>query len=190
MCKGLGYRVTGRRPASLIYTDEVTGRMSVTWSWWSALAVVPYVIQAANHPYGWAVRGWLQRNHLPARRVLATAVTAALLLTAAPVVWAQQQQPSRQRGQQRNNGTRQNPAQVPIVAGDFQGTLRSLERKKLRLDVNEDQNVEFVRDHKTKFLRGDQEIDAKDLPVGTRVTVEATKHPSGDLVALRVIVKP
>lgn len=76
-----------------------------------------------------------------------------------------------------------------MVAGNFSGTLTSIERKRIRLEVAADQSVEFVRDRKTKFYQGDQEIDAKKVETGTAVTVEATKEASGDLVARRIVLQ-
>lgn len=159
--------------------------MHVPWNWWSVLAAAPYILEGVTHPY--TQRAWYDVKK--AWRVGSTALVLTVVLGSAPVLMEAQ---SRSGGQQRSRqqsggGLKQNPAQVPIVAGDFKGTLRSIERKRLRLDVGEDQSVEFVRDHKTKFLRGDQEVTAKEIPEGSTVTVEATKHTSGDLIALKVV---
>lgn len=170
--------------------------MQVQLSWWSLVGAIPYVIEIAKNPYAQVTLHRLGRQlPLPSvrRMVAAVALTVVLLLGTASSISAQTRgggSGSSRGSRGQSSGNRQNPAQIPIIAGNFAGTLSSMEKKRLRVNVTEDEVVEFVRDRKTKFLRGDQEVPAKDVPVGSTVSVEATKEVSGDLVALKVIVTP
>ena len=70
----------------------------------------------------------------------------------------------------------------------FDGTLRSLTKKELVIELAGDQSLTFEVNKKTQFLRGAKPMAAKDVRVGALVLVEARKVAS-DLIAVRVRVK-
>lgn len=163
--------------------------MHVELSPWSVLAAVPYVWEAVRNPMAqstaFRIKRQLQtysRTHT-ARTCAGALLIAIALCLMAPASYAQQ----RQRSGTRQQGIKQSPTSIPLVAGSFDGTLASVDRKHIRLTMAEEQYVEFVRTRKTKFLLNDKEVDAKLLQVGDKVTVEATKEANGDLVALQII---
>ena len=67
----------------------------------------------------------------------------------------------------------------------FDGTLRSLDKKHVLIEVGEDQTITIEVNKKTLFFRGAKAIAAGDISPGAVVTVEAKKL-ANQLVAVAV----
>lgn len=86
-------------------------------------------------------------------------------------------------GRQTRGGTARAEAgksELTQVLLTFDGTLRSVEKKQLRIDVANDQSLTFRRDRKTVFAQPGDSL------VGKQVRVEAHRDAAGDLVAVRI----
>jgi len=57
-------------------------------------------------------------------------------------------------------------------------------------EQNGDQTLTFRVSRKTKFLKNDLEIKPADIPVGTHLTLDATRDGDLKLSALNVMVAP
>jgi hypothetical protein len=103
--------------------------------------------------------------------------------------------------------SRRRPSTATATAGPytgpavtFHGTLKALTKKELIMDLDaadrthdqaeqtEDQSITFRVSRKTKFLKNDQEIKPADIPVGTHLTLDATRDGDLKLSALNVMV--
>ncbi len=91
--------------------------------------------------------------------------------------------PSGSRGQSRSNSP---TPDAPLVT--FRGTLRSITAKKLVLDSEESNEVEFHVSKKTSALDGDNKLKPGDLPADARLEVEARRAMDGSLEAVIVHV--
>jgi hypothetical protein len=91
--------------------------------------------------------------------------------------------PSGSRGQSRANSP---TPDEPLVT--FRGTLRSITAKKLVLDSEESNEVEFRVSKKTSALDGDKKLKPADLAADARVEVEARRALNGTLEAVIVHV--
>src|SRR5580704_210894 len=72
-----------------------------------------------------------------------------------------------------------NPNVSDLPAATFQGNLRAISKKELRIDVvdAEEQSLTFRVSKKTKFLKDGKEIKLKDVTPGTLVAVDAMRDP-------------
>ena len=77
-------------------------------------------------------------------------------------------------------------------AATFQGNLRALTKKELRIDVvdSEEQSLTFRVSKKTHFLKDGKQIKLSDVPIGVIVAVDATRDPDQKFSALNVVVSP
>jgi hypothetical protein len=81
------------------------------------------------------------------------------------------------------------PYTGPAVS--FNGTVKSLTKKEIIIDLDSEQeSLTLRRSGKTKFFKDDKEIKAADVPVGTHVTLDATRDGDQKLSALKVMVAP
>jgi hypothetical protein len=112
---------------------------------------------------------------------LRPALVIGLLCVAAAV--AQGRRPGGRSGGMRpgNAGPSGDVLQSAVV--HFEGTLRSLEKKSLRIDLDDGQSLVFRRTKNTSLVAasGHSQLD-----VGDKVQVEAHKDKTGDLDAVRV----
>ncbi len=92
--------------------------------------------------------------------------------------------PQRGRGIGPNNGVPDGA--TPLVS--MRGTLRSIDKKKILIDASEDQILTFKRSKKTKFLKGEKEIEPDDFPDGAAVTIDASRAQNGDYDAVNVFL--
>ena len=90
---------------------------------------------------------------------------------------------------------RQVPRQGTAISGaynlpavTFTGALKEITAKKIILDSSEGQAVTIFRNHKTRFLKGEQPIDPKRITEGTKLTLDVAKNPDGTLLAVNVMV--
>ena len=82
------------------------------------------------------------------------------------------------------------PSDVMSAAvAKFAGTLRVIGNKEIVIEAADDQLVTFHRSKKTRFLLDEKSIKPQDIPVGSPVTVEASKDSVGDLIAVDIIWK-
>jgi hypothetical protein len=73
----------------------------------------------------------------------------------------------------------------------FQGNLKSLTKKELRIDLDSgEESLVFRISKKTHFLKDGKDIKPGDVPVGTNVAVDAARDPDQKFSALNVIVSP
>ena len=64
-------------------------------------------------------------------------------------------------------------------------------KKEIIIDLDaEQESLTLRRSGKTKFFKDDKEIKAADIPVGTHVTLDATRDGDQKLSALKVMVAP
>jgi hypothetical protein len=96
-------------------------------------------------------------------------------------------------GQRRSGGSRPvpgrnpsglSPDQVHAAVADFQGILRTFDKKKILVETEDGQTLTFRRTKSTQFLAKDGGQKLPDL--GKTVQVEARKENTGDLEAVRV----
>jgi hypothetical protein len=81
------------------------------------------------------------------------------------------------------------PYNGPAVT--FNGTVKALTKKQIIIDLDaEQESLTLRRSGKTKFFKDDKEIKADDIPVGTHVTLDATRDGDQKLSALKVMVAP
>jgi hypothetical protein len=121
---------------------------------------------------------------MPAR--IRIRIVCLLVLALPALVFGQYGYPRMQRGRRigPNNGV---PDGVtPLVS--LRGSLRSIDKKKVLIDTGEDQILTFKRSKKTKFLKGDKEIEPDAFPDGAAVTIEASRAQNGDYDALNVFL--
>ena len=84
-----------------------------------------------------------------------------------------------------------NPGAYNGPAVTFQGNLKSLNKKELRIDVDsEEQSISFRISRKTHFLKDGKEIKPADVALGTIVAVDAARDPDQKFSALNVVVSP
>ncbi len=94
--------------------------------------------------------------------------------------------------------SRRRPSSATVGAGpyngpavSFNGTVKSLTKKEIIIDLDaEQESLTLRRSGKTKFFKDDKEIKAADIPVGTHVTLDATRDGDQKLSALKVMVAP
>ncbi|MEO8126413.1 MAG: hypothetical protein ABJF23_17060 [Bryobacteraceae bacterium] len=114
-------------------------------------------------------------------------VMAVLVLVASLPLQAQYQRRTSSRG----SGSRSAPAPdvlASAVAG-FKGKLRAIDKKEIVIESGDDQVVTFHRSKKTRFLADDKQVKPQDIPLGSLVTVDASKDSVGDLMAVDIIWK-
>ena len=117
-------------------------------------------------------------------RIIAALAVAGLLLPAA--MFSQGAYGRRTRGPMSAN-----PGSLNVPAVTFQGTLKALSKKELRIDVEgEEQSLTFRVSGKTRFTKDGKAIKPRDVTVGTIVAVDATRDPDQKFSASNVIVSP
>ena len=72
---------------------------------------------------------------------------------------------------------------MQMAVAHFEGTLRNLDKKTLRLDLDDGQSLVFRRSKTTAFVPAG---NRSRIEIGTKVQVEAHKDKVGDLEAVRV----
>src|ERR1700738_114553 len=88
----------------------------------------------------------------------------------------------------RTPGSRSAPATAvhPEVVGTFHGVLKQLDGKQIVIQNDQDQTVTFRRLRKTKFLKSGKEVKAQDIPLESRVTVDASEDVDAKPAAVSV----
>ena len=117
-------------------------------------------------------------------RIIAVLAVAGLLVPA--VIFSQVPYGRRTRGSMSTN-----PGGLNVPAVTFQGTLKALSKKELRIDVEgEEQSLTFRVSGKTHFTKDGKVIKLANVTVGTVVAVDATRDPDQKFSALNVTVSP
>ncbi len=78
------------------------------------------------------------------------------------------------------------PLETPVAT--FHGTLRSLSKKEVVLEVGEEQSIAFHISSKTKFFRDAKPIKPAAIAQGASVTVEGKRDLLGNVDAVTVTV--
>ena len=73
-------------------------------------------------------------------------------------------------------------AEVPL--GNFTGVVHGVSKKQITIENPDGNLIDFTIDHKTKILRGKQEIQADDIMSGDEVTIEARQVMLTYLIAV------
>jgi len=74
------------------------------------------------------------------------------------------------------------------VAGSFHGKIKSLTKKEIMIETEDDQTVSMRVSGKTRFYKGNEPIKASDIDMETLVTVDASEDADLKLTAINVIV--
>jgi hypothetical protein len=107
---------------------------------------------------------------------LQTAIVIAVLFTTVALG-----QGRRQGGRRGNSSVPSDVMQAAVV--HFEGILRKLDKKVIRIDLNDGQSLVFRRTKSTSLVASGE---SSGLETGDKVQVEARKDKVGDLEALRV----
>ena len=93
------------------------------------------------------------------------------------------------RGRQKATGAPGSDLDILNTAvASFDGTLRSLDKKHVFLEMGEEQTLSIEVNKKTLFFKGAKAVAARDIAAGSIVTVEA-KKVANQLVAVAVRLK-
>jgi hypothetical protein len=106
-----------------------------------------------------------------------------------PMLCAQAPVPGRQGRQGRGKQQQQNRgSELETPAATFHGTVRSINKKEIVLDLPEDQSVAFHISHKTKFVKDEKPIKPSAIAAGAPVTVDGKRDLLGNVEAVTVTV--
>lgn len=128
----------------------------------------------------------------PLRISLRTAISLALVLALGYAPLGAQVVPMRVPRSTRPPGGKANPKadEGQGLLAKFEGTLRSKTTKQLILELEGEQTLTFRVTRKTTFLSGKDKIKPETVEVGSKVMLEATREPNGDLSAVNVFTVP
>lgn len=87
------------------------------------------------------------------------------------------------RGGARPNNSAGSPDAIETAVVHFEGVLRNLDKKSLRIDLDDGQSLVFHRSKNTVFVTAKNHSG---IETGGKVQVEAHKDKVGDLDAVRV----
>ena len=127
----------------------------------------------------------IARLRTPNRQRPLAVILALFVLAAAIPLQAQY----RRRPSGRGSGDAPAPDVLASAVAGFKGKLRAIDKKTIVIDSTDDQVVSFHRSKKTRFLADEKEVKPQDIPLGSLVTVDASKDSVGDLVAVDIIWK-
>ena len=116
------------------------------------------------------------------RKCLLACALVSLLSAQMPVPGRQSRQ-GRQRQQPQNKVS---DLETPVAT--FHGTLRSINKKEIVLDLAEDQSIAFHISHKTKFVKEAKAIKPTAIAAGSPVTVDGKRDLLGNVEAVTVTV--
>jgi hypothetical protein len=91
----------------------------------------------------------------------------------------------------RGTGSASAPGGYNGPAVTFQGKLKELTKKELRIDVeSEQQSITCRVTSKTQFMKDGKKIKLDDIKLGSDVAVDATREPDLKFTALSVVASP
>ena len=112
-----------------------------------------------------------------------------LALALLPLLCAQTPTQGRQGRQGRQRQQPQNKVsdlETPVAT--FHGTLKSISKKEVVLELPEDQSIAFHISHKTKFLKDGKPVKSSAIAAGAPVTVDGKRDLLGNVEAVTVTV--
>lgn len=74
--------------------------------------------------------------------------------------------------------------------GTFTGTVHGVSKKRITIEKEDGNLVDFEINHKTRVMRNKKPIKPTDLATGDRVTIEAREEMLQFLVALTITAEP
>jgi hypothetical protein len=160
--------------------------MELQLNWTTCFAVAGYV--AANPAVRQALL-WTGRAAMTVNWKRFT-VPASVALVALALFWEVPVSAQMRRGT-RVAGTKATGADPNLgaVVATFGGTLKSITKKDMAIEIENGNSVEFKVIGKTTYFVGDKQVKAKDIAVETPVTIEGKKDGFGVLTAMKVSVK-
>lgn len=83
---------------------------------------------------------------------------------------------------------------APPVSGvptpTFEGTLKSLSKKEIVIQLQSDQTLTIRRGRKTKFLENEKDVKPENIALGTPLAVDVKEDLDAKPLAVRVVVNP
>ena len=160
--------------------------MHLSWS-----AVVSAGLFIATNPWsntlfraiGWRIGRLRLGNWSPP---LALILAIIVIVATIPLQGQYQRRPATAG---RGDRTAPAPDVLATAVAGFKGKLRAIDKKAIVIESTDDQVVSFHRSKKTRFLADEKEVKPQDIPLGSLVTVDASKDSVGDLVAVDIIWK-
>jgi hypothetical protein len=174
---------------SLRVPRKGTAPMEIQLNWTTCFAVAGYILAnpGVREALRWAIRvaftiHW-RRVAIPAYVLIA--VVAMLAGTPAA---AQMRRGTRSTT---SAGAGTDPA-LAVAVASFSGVVKGINKgkKKLSIELEAGNTVDFLVSHKTKYFYGDKAIQLKDLTVDSDVKIDGTKDGFGSLTAIKITVKP
>ena len=83
------------------------------------------------------------------------------------------------------------PAQImeqPLAT--FSGVVQEIDAKRITLQDNDSNTLQFVCTRKTRYFAGAKRAKAADIKPGDRVSIETKRFPDGELEAINVRLEP
>ena len=116
------------------------------------------------------------------RKCLLAVVLIPVLCAQTPST-GRQSKPGKARQQSQNKVS---DLETPVAT--FHGTVRSINKKEIVLDMPEDQSIAFHISHKTKFVKDEKPIKPAAVAAGALVTVDGKRDLLGNVEAVTVTV--
>lgn len=110
-----------------------------------------------------------------------------LILLLGAAVWAQAPPAAQRRGKQTQR-TANKVSELETPVATFHGTLKSVTKKEIILELPEEQSIAFHISHKTKFLQDSKPIKPAAIKVGAPLTLEGKRDLLGNVEAVTVTV--
>jgi hypothetical protein len=113
---------------------------------------------------------------------------AAILI---PMLFAQTPSTGQRTRQPRNRQQPQNKVsdlETPVAT--FQGSVRSISKKEIVVDMPEDQSIAFHISHKTKFVKDAKPVKPATIVAGMKVMVDGKRDLLGNVEAVTVTLDP
>ena len=80
------------------------------------------------------------------------------------------------------------PQRMPYPT--FEGTLKTLTKKEIVIQLQSEQVLSIRRDHKTKFVEKNKEIKPEKIALGTPLAIDVKEDADVKPLAVRVVVNP
>lgn len=72
----------------------------------------------------------------------------------------------------------------------FEGTLKSLTKKEIVIQLQSEQDLTIRRNRKTKFLENEKDVKPDSIALGTPVAIDVKEDLDAKPMAVRVVVNP
>ncbi len=85
---------------------------------------------------------------------------------------------------------------APVASGQkkdevlvsFSGLLKSIDKKKIVIEPEPENQMTFIRSKRTRFIKGNRQIDAESVAPGSVVSIQAFEKLNRELEAVTVTV--